>query len=81
MKKLPTTVKEKKLGREKASGQAWKEDNLIEIDPRQSSKEYFLTLVHEKAHLMFPEWSEKEVAKFEREFGNFLWRHNCRIIK
>ena len=80
MKKQPTVV-ERKLGRQQASGQAWKEDNLIEIDPRQSSKEYFLTLIHERLHIMFPEWNEKKIAKAERELGNFLWKHKCRIIK
>ena len=28
-------VTDKKLGRERAAGQAWQGENLIEIDPRQ----------------------------------------------
>jgi hypothetical protein len=80
MAKKKQTIVERKLGKHKAVGLAW-DDGVIEIDPRQSSKEYFLTVIHEKAHLMFPDWTEKQVVKFEKEFGNFLWEHNFRIVK
>ena len=78
-KKQPKVV-EKKLGRHKAAGLAYTEDNLIEIDPRQSSKEYLLTLIHEKIHLIYPEWSEEEVVKLEKKLGNFLWKQNYRKV-
>jgi predicted SprT family Zn-dependent metalloprotease len=74
-------VTEKKLGREKSAGIAWFEDNLIEIDPRQSSKEYLKTLIHERLHLLFPEWSEKEIARVENQLGNFLWKQSYRKVK
>jgi len=74
-------VVERKLGRQRAVGQAWREDNIIDIDPRQTSKEYFLTLIHERVHLLYPSWSEKEVIELEKGLGEFLWKHKVRIIK
>lgn len=72
-------VTERKLGRHKAVGLAY-DDGSIEIDPRQSPKEYFATVVHEKIHIMFPSWSEKQVVRFEKEFCGFLWENNFRIV-
>lgn len=72
-------VTERKLGRHKAVGLAW-DTNHIEIDPRQSSKEYLGTLIHEQLHLMFPEWSEKEIVKAEKKLCNLLWKQNYRKV-
>ena len=73
------TVTERKLGRHKAVGLAY-EDGSIEVDPRQSPREYLLTLIHERLHVMFPDWGEKKIAKAERDLGGFLWDNNCRIV-
>lgn len=81
MKKNPPTVTEKKLGRQRASGQAWKEDRVIEIDPRQDAYEYFDTLIHEHFHIQFPDWSEKKVASESKKLSKFLWKHKARLIK
>lgn len=72
-------VTERKLGRHNAVGLAW-DTNHIEIDPRQSSKEYLGTLIHEQLHLMFPEWSEKEIVKAEKKLCNLLWKQNYRKV-
>lgn len=74
-------VSERKLGREKAAGQAWKEDKLIEIDPRQDAYDFFETLVHEWYHVEFPDWSERTVAAKSKKQSKFLWKNKVRIIK
>lgn len=78
-KKAPKVI-EKKLGRHKAVGLSYVDDNLIEIDPRQSSKEYMLTLIHEKLHLIYPDWAEEQIVFLEKKLGNFLWRQNYRKV-
>ncbi len=74
------TVVEKKLGREKAYGQAHQDDNLIEIDPRISAKNHLYVMVHELAHLMHPDWSEIKVIKESKTISNFLWKHGFRKV-
>jgi hypothetical protein len=81
MKKKQPIVTEKKLGRERASGQAWKEDRIIEIDPRQNAYEFLDTLLHEWIHIEFPDWTERTVAAKSKKLSKFLWKHKCRIIK
>jgi hypothetical protein len=72
-------IKEKKLGREKALGQCFS-DGLIEIDPRQDSKEYLFTLIHECCHYHFPELTEEQVVKIENSIGQVIWDKNYRRI-
>lgn len=74
-------VTEKKLGRERALGQAFSETKEIEIDPRQNSKEYIDTLVHEWFHIEFPEWNERTVASKSKKLAKFLWKHNVRLLR
>lgn len=81
MKKKQPKVTEKKLGRERASGQAWKEDRIIEIDPRQDAYEYLDTLIHEFLHVEFPAWSERTVAAKSKKLSKFLWKNKARLIK
>jgi len=71
-------IKERKLGRERAMGQAFQGENLIEIDPRQSNKEYMDTLIHESLHIMFPDWTENKVMKTSNKLANILWDENYR---
>lgn len=82
--KQPKVI-EKKLGRNKVGkypivGLAHFDTNHIEIDPRQSSKEYLGTLIHEQLHLLFPDWSEKEIVKAEKKLCNLLWKQNYRKV-
>ncbi len=69
------------MGREMASGQAWHEKNLIEIDPRQDAYDYLDTLIHEWMHIKFPDWTEKKVASTSKKLSKFLWKNKIRIIK
>lgn len=73
----------KKLGQKKAVG--WTNEfnpkSRIEIDPRQRPKAFMGTLIHEKLHLLFPEWSESKVLYIEKELANLLWRNNYRKVQ
>ena len=73
-------VVERKLGREKAYGQAHQADKIIEIDPRQAGKRYLRTMIHEHFHILFPEMSETEVDKKSASLANLLWKHNYRKV-
>ena len=74
-------VIDKKLGRQKAVGQAYTDAKVIEIDPRQTSKNYLDTLIHELLHVYNPEWSENKVAKTANEMTQIIWQKNYRRIK
>jgi hypothetical protein len=74
-------VVERKLGREKAYGQIWLEDNLIEIDPRQPARDYMGTVVHEAAHAALPGLSETDVAKLTSTVTSLLWSAGFRRIR
>jgi hypothetical protein len=71
---------ERKLGRERAAGQAFPEDGLIEIDPRLEPRQWLSTLVHEALHIAFPEADERSVARAERIITRILWRAGTRRI-
>ena len=74
-------VIDKKLGRQKAVGQAYTDAKVIEIDPRQKSKNYLDTLIHELLHVYNPEWSETKVSKTANEITDIIWKKNYRRIK
>ena len=74
-------VIDKKLGRQKAVGQAYSDARVIEIDPRQTSKNYLDTLIHELLHVYNPEWSENKVSKTANEITDIIWKKNYRRIK
>ena len=76
MKKVE--IIERKLGREKALGQAW--DDLVEIDPRQCSKEYLATAIHELLHIAQPELSESKIIRVSRLISSKLWKLGFRRI-
>lgn len=64
----------KNLAKEKAVGLAYSDGHLVEIDPNQSEKEYFLTLYHELSHLTLPDLSEANTIKLEKIIGGELWK-------
>jgi Zn-dependent peptidase ImmA (M78 family) len=72
-------IKYKNLSKENAVGFAYKEDNLIEIEPNQSDRELFLTVCHELAHNLLPDLSEKQIVKLEKTFGVSLWNVVLRL--
>jgi hypothetical protein len=74
-------IVERKLGREKAYGQCFSGMGLIEIDPRQDSKCYMDTLLHEMLHAFFPNASEEEVEKIAQRMTQELWKRHFRRIK
>jgi hypothetical protein len=73
-------VLERKLGRERAWGQAWQGINELEIDPRQPPKQYLDTLIHEALHLARPELEETTVEETATFITDVLWRQNYRRV-
>lgn len=76
-----TKVIERHLGREKALGIAHIGVNKIEIDPRLKTKKYCEILLHEKLHLLNPEWSETKILKQSKELANLLWDNHYRWVE
>lgn len=74
-------VVERKLGLEKAIGQAFMGEGLIEIDPRQLPRQYLSTLIHEALHLAMPDASESKVERVSQLVAGVLWRQNYRKVK
>ena len=79
----PTKIKviDKKLGRQKAVGQAYSDARVIEIDPRQRSKNYLDTLIHEMLHCFAPRWGEKRVSQTANEMTRVIWDKQYRRIE
>jgi hypothetical protein len=73
-------VKERKLGRERAHGQCFKEDGLIEIDPTLGARVYLETLIHEIYHVEFPELSETQVLRKSKRMTRVLWNRQYRRV-
>jgi hypothetical protein len=71
MKKPVVTIQ--KLGRQQAWGVCWS-DGRIEIDPRQSSKDFLDTLIHEMLHHFWPDLEEEEVSKAARIMASVAWK-------
>lgn len=82
-KKLPRKIKvrERHLGRESAVGLAWKEDALLEIDPRQSEKDRLDTLLHEAIHILFPKLNEMQVRGVTKRLTPILWKDGWRRVR
>jgi len=78
VKEPKITIIERKLGREKAVGQSYKDDGLIEIDPRQDSFNYMETVIHEIMHVLFPALSETEITKKSHKLAKELWKIHFR---
>jgi hypothetical protein len=80
-----TKIIEMKLGRHRIGGNgvygfALKTRNKILIDPRQKGRTYMDTLIHEKLHILFPDWSETKVLSTAREITGMLWLHSYRRV-
>ena len=70
----------RKLGREKAWGQATIGENLIEIDPRLGARRQLEVICHEQVHLTFPEMSEPQVDRAGKDLCKMLWSQNYRRV-
>lgn len=80
-KDKPIKVIHRKLGREKAMGQAWHDYRLIEIDIRVTGKDYIDTVIHEILHLQNPDWSERKVKLSANEITQVLWDLGIRTVE
>lgn len=78
-RKKPPEVIETKLGRQRAAGMSL--GGVILVDPRQDSKEYLDTLIHEGLHEYFPHMSEAEVAKAARFLTRIVWIQGYRKVQ
>lgn len=70
----------RKLGKERADGQALMESNTIEIDPRLKGRRKMEILIHEAIHLLNPEMSESKVLEQGRKIANLLWKQHFRQV-
>ena len=73
MAKKVHKIVHRKLGKERAYGIAYTEENKMEIDPRLKGYRYLLYLLHEHFHLKHPDWSETKVRKESSKTAMFLW--------
>ena len=73
-------VKYKKLGKQKALGQAHCGYNTIEIDERLYGKKLIEIIVHESLHILFPDIEEEEVVSKSIVLTNTLWHEGIRMI-
>ena len=64
-------------------GQRWPgtKKYVIEIDPRQSPKEYLDTLIHESLHELLPNKKENFILNAGTTIANLLWRLGYRRKK
>lgn len=62
-------------------GYAYLDSNKIEIDPRQKSKRYLDTLIHECLHILFPEESETSISEKATTITSCIWKKNYRRIE
>lgn len=80
MTKKRVKVVERSLGRENALGIAYA-DGLVELDPRQDSREYLDTLIHEILHVIEPKWTEKDIREAAELLSTKIWKANYRRIR
>ena len=70
----------KKLGRERAYGQADTGTGIIEVDPRLKGRQALEILIHESYHILNPEASETKVSRDAKKLANILWKENYRKV-
>ena len=74
-------IVEKRLGRERAMGQAWPDIGLVEVDPRQRERERLDTVIHELLHVLKPHWSEDHVTRAADWLARHLWKEGYRRVR
>jgi len=70
----------RKLGRERAWGQATIGEDLIEVDPRLGAKRQLEVLCHEQVHLTFPDMPEAQVDRAGKDLARMLWSQDYRRV-
>ncbi len=84
----PAKIVECHLKRQKALGMVWDHStpppkdiaNTIYIDPRQSERSYFGTLIHELMHIAMPPITEPFVLSLEKYIATSLWAAGYRKL-
>jgi len=82
-------IRDRKLGRHKADGLFWAEDKLIEVDPRQSSRDRLDTVIHEAVHMADLRCNRgrgfsiphEDVEKISETISDVLWADRWRRIE
>lgn len=80
MKRRSIKYIHKKLGSQKAWGQAHYDDFLIEIDERLLGKKHLEIVNHESFHLLFPELEEEDIISRSISLTNLLWKMGYRRV-
>ena len=70
----------RKLGRERAWGQAFLGEDTMEIDPRLGARRQLEVLCHEQVHLLFPDMSETQVDRAGKALSRMLWAQDYRRV-
>ena len=73
-------VVHRKLGQERAWGQADAGNKLVEIDSRLKGYRYLLILIHEHLHIIHPDWSETKVRSNASKYARFIWQGGFRKV-
>ena len=73
-------IVERKLGRERADGQADNIHKVIEVDPRLTEERRMCVMVHEALHLSDWEIPEEKVTEMAEFIAPILWRHGYRRV-
>jgi hypothetical protein len=75
----PTIVSKKLEGN--ILGLAYQDGFEIEIDPRQVSKEYLNTLIHEMLHCFLPDLSERDITRMADIMTDKIWARRFRRVE
>lgn len=73
-------ILEKKLGREKADGQADIIHKVIEVDPRVDEERRLCVMVHEALHLADWNIPEDKVVQLSEFVSPILWKAGYRRV-
>jgi len=74
------TIRHKDLSGDNVYGYAMQEDFEIEIDPKQSSKEYLNTLIHEMLHCFLPDLQERFVVRMADIMADEVWKRGYKRL-
>jgi hypothetical protein len=80
MKRPNPEVVHRKLGKHKADGLSWFEENIIEIDSRITGKDHLETIIHEMLHILNPKWGEIKIDGHAKKLAKILWDQNYRKV-
>jgi len=56
-------------------------ENKIELYHKLKGKKHLEILIHEKMHLLFPDYDEKSIVRMSKDFSKFLWDQGYRRLK